>query len=79
MKIARPLLHLLQLCEKDLRALAFPGLLSFSKVNALALSLRWILPCAFCSWLLAAFYPHMRIGISQLIHAAVLWVIVVIF
>lgn len=46
--------------------LAVPGLLSFSKVNALALSLRWILPCAVGGWLLAAFYPHMRIGISHL-------------
>ena len=46
--------------------LAIPGLLSLSRVNALALSLRWILPCAVTGWILAAFYPHMRIGISHL-------------
>lgn len=43
-----------------------PGLLSFKKMNALALAVRWILPATVSGWLLVPLWPHFRIGISHL-------------
>ncbi len=47
-------------------ALFVPGLFSFSKVNALALSLRWVPWCAASAWILASFFIPLRIGILHL-------------
>lgn len=47
-------------------ALFVPGLFSFSKVNALALSLRWAPWCAAAGWITASFFPHLRIGVLHL-------------
>ncbi len=46
-------------------SLTVPGLVSLTKTNGLAFSLRWIMPSAACGWLLAAAYPHLRIGLSH--------------
>lgn len=43
-----------------------PGLVAWSKVNALGLALRWILPCAAGGWLLAVIFPALRIGMLHL-------------
>lgn len=43
-----------------------PGLVSWSKVNGLGLALRWILPCAAGGWLLAVWFPPLRIGMLHL-------------
>lgn len=47
-------------------ARSVPGLISFSKVNALGLSLRWVLPCSVAGWLLGVFFPHLRVGTLHL-------------
>jgi uncharacterized protein involved in response to NO len=43
-----------------------PGLFSLGKINALALSLRWIPWCAAGGWILASSFLHLRIGILHL-------------
>ena len=43
-------------------ARSVPGLVSFSKVNALGLALRWVLPCSALGWLLGAVFPYLRVG-----------------
>ncbi|MEP4076687.1 NnrS family protein [Haloferula sp.] len=43
-----------------------PGLVSWSKVNGLGLALRWILPSAIGGWLLAIWFPPLRIGMLHL-------------
>lgn len=47
-------------------ALFVPGLFSFSKTNALALSLRFAPWCAAAGWILASFFLPLRIGILHL-------------
>lgn len=39
-----------------------PGLVSWSKVNGLGLTLRWVLPCSLAGWILAVIFPPLRIG-----------------
>lgn len=43
-----------------------PGLVAWSKVNGLGLAIRWVLPCAVGGWLLAASFPHLRVGVLHL-------------
>lgn len=43
-----------------------PGLVAWGKVNGLGLALRGVVPCAAGGWLLAAWFPHLRVGVLHL-------------
>lgn len=47
-------------------AFSVPGLIGWSRVNGLGLALRWVLPCAACGWLLAAWFGPLRTGMLHL-------------
>lgn len=47
-----------------------PGLVSLSKVNALGLSLRFVLPCSLSGWLLGIVFPQLRVGTLHLMFIA---------
>lgn len=47
-------------------ARSVPGLAGWSKVNGLGLALRWVVPSAAAGWLLAAWFPHLRLGVIHL-------------
>lgn len=47
-----------------------PGLVSFSKVNALSLALRWVLPCSVLGWALGVVFPHLRVGTLHMMFIA---------
>jgi hypothetical protein len=43
-------------------ALAVPGLVTWRRTNGLGVALRLVLPCAVAGWLLAAYFPLLRVG-----------------
>lgn len=47
-------------------ARSVPGLVAFSKTNALGIALRWVLPCSIGGWLLAVCFAPMRAGMLHL-------------